>query len=67
MLLNQYPDIAQRVREEHARVFSPERDATLQLLKTNPEWLNNLEFTLAVLKETLRIFSMGIVLRQPSR
>ncbi|OGM46403.1 hypothetical protein ABOM_004743 [Aspergillus bombycis] len=66
MLLHQYPGIAQRVRAEHNHIFSPDRDITLQLLKTNPERLNQLVFTFAVIKETLRLFTMGVILRQPN-
>jgi cytochrome P450 len=67
MLLHQHPNIARRVRAEHDDIFSSDRNITLQLLKTNPERLNQLVFTLAVIKETLRLFSMGVILRQPSR
>nr|UOH28367.1 AceR [Aspergillus alliaceus] len=66
MLLHQHPNIARRVQAEHDDIFSSDRNITLQLLKTNPERLNQLVFTLAVVKETLRLFSMGVILRQPS-
>ncbi|TDZ40133.1 putative sterigmatocystin biosynthesis P450 monooxygenase stcS [Colletotrichum trifolii] len=64
MFLSLYPDVVARLREEHDAHFSPDLDTTVQLLVTNPAATNDLAFTTAVIKETLRFFPIGFTIRQ---
>ncbi|KAF2802036.1 cytochrome P450 [Mytilinidion resinicola] len=54
-LLSQYPDTLLKLRQEHNEVFGL-RDDAAAMLKQNPTLLNQCRYTLAVIKETLRIF-----------
>jgi hypothetical protein len=55
-LLFKHPDILKQVREEHDRVFGSDPSNAGNLIKSDPTLLNNCPLTLAVIKETLRIF-----------
>ncbi|KAM0269408.1 hypothetical protein ACHAQH_009769 [Verticillium albo-atrum] len=50
-----YPEVAERIREEHAAVFGA-ADATREKIRQAPCLLNALPYTLAVIKETFRLF-----------
>lgn len=64
MLLSQHPDAVQRLQEEHDRIFSPNMDTTMQMMEDSPHKLQELEYTAAVIKETLRLFPVGFGLRE---
>lgn len=53
--LARHPDVLERVRLEHESVFGSDPAATAQLISEDPTLLNRLSFTLAVIKETLRL------------
>jgi hypothetical protein len=53
-----------RLRAEHDRVFGPDLATAADLIRQHPSKTNELEYTTAVLKETLRIFPIGSGLRQ---
>lgn len=55
-MLSKHPEVLQQVREEHDRIFGSDPSAAAQLLKTDPTLLNQCPLTLAVIKETLRLF-----------
>lgn len=55
-LLAKHPSASQRIRAEHDSVLGKDPDAAAELIKANPHILNKLEYTLAVIKETLRLF-----------
>jgi cytochrome P450 len=57
-MLAAHPDAVRKLREEHTRVFG-DKEATGQVLKENPYKLNDLHYTTAVIKETLRLFPIG--------
>ena len=59
MLLSVHPEIVQKMREEHDRVFAPGIEATYEILKVNPNKLNELVYTTAVIKEILRFYPIG--------
>ncbi|KAK3995526.1 cytochrome P450 [Cladorrhinum sp. PSN332] len=64
LLLSLHPEAMSRLREEHDGVFSPSYSETIQLLKSKPSKTSELEYTTAVIKETLRLFPIGFTFRQ---
>ncbi len=65
MLLWAFPEALAKLREEHDRVFAKGFDETLQILQDDPGRLNDLPYTTAVIHETLRLFPIGMVVRDP--
>ncbi|KAL2018588.1 hypothetical protein VTK56DRAFT_558 [Thermocarpiscus australiensis] len=65
MLLWSFPEALRKIREEHDRVFDKDFEKTLQLLREDPGRINDLHYTTAVIQETLRMFPIGMVVRQP--
>ena len=53
------------LREEHDRVFDKGFDRTLEMLRENPGLIKDLKYTTAVIYEALRLFPIGMVVRQP--
>ncbi|KAF2627826.1 cytochrome P450, partial [Macroventuria anomochaeta] len=64
MLLSAHPEVVQRLREEHDRVFVSGIDASHDILCSEPYKLNSLEYTTNVIKETLRLFPVGCTARR---
>ncbi|KAI1409988.1 cytochrome P450 [Hypoxylon sp. FL1857] len=64
MLLSKHPNVVQKLRKEHDRVFGKDLETTLETLKEFPVKLNELEYTTAVLKETLRLFPVGFGVKE---
>ena len=62
-LLSQNPAALAKVRGEHQDVFGSDLTHTSSLLSTDPSLLNSLPYTTAVVKETLRIFSVASTTR----
>ncbi|CZR60715.1 related to sterigmatocystin biosynthesis P450 monooxygenase STCS [Phialocephala subalpina] len=58
------PSILSRVRAEHDQVFGADLESTIKTLTANPALVNHLPFTLAVLKETLRLHPVGFTVRE---
>lgn len=61
--LSKNPDIHTKLCEEHDKIFGPVAN-TAALLKEKPALLNQCPFTLAVIKETLRLYPPASSLRQ---
>lgn len=55
-ILSTHPTILALVRAEHASILSPDPSKTVSLIATSPFLLNKLPYTLAVIKETLRLY-----------
>ncbi|KAF6828322.1 cytochrome p450 71b25 [Colletotrichum plurivorum] len=55
-LLSKHPEVLARVRAEHDDVLGPDVGAAPRLIAANPKLLNQLPYTTAVIKESLRFF-----------
>ncbi|KAF2184796.1 cytochrome P450 [Zopfia rhizophila CBS 207.26] len=55
-LLATNPEALSCIRAEHDEVFGTDTSTTLETLIQNPGYLNRLPYTLAVIKESLRLF-----------
>ena len=62
-LLAKHPSILALVQEEHSSVFGPDITALPTILASNPYTLNELPVTLAIIKETLRLFPPAATVR----
>lgn len=63
MLLSKAPDVVRKLREEHSMIFAEGSEDTLTILRDSPQKLGELEYTGAVIKETLRLFPVGFGVR----
>jgi cytochrome P450 len=63
MLLSKNPSVVQKLREEHNRIFDSNIERTIEILRESPHKLNELDYTTAVIKETLRLFPVGFGVR----
>ncbi|KND87698.1 putative sterigmatocystin biosynthesis P450 monooxygenase [Tolypocladium ophioglossoides CBS 100239] len=64
MFLSLYPDVVERLRKEHNEHFAADLDAAIEQLVAKPNKTNDLEYTNAVIKETLRFFPIGFTIRE---
>lgn len=53
--LSRNPEVLAQIRQEHDDVFGEDRDAAVAKLLDDPRLMNKLEYTLAVIREILRI------------
>ncbi|GAB1318486.1 Cytochrome P450 monooxygenase [Madurella fahalii] len=65
MLLGAFPEVLRKLREEHDRMFDKDFDKTLELLRQDPGRIKGLDYTTAVIYETMRFFPVGMVCRSP--
>ncbi|KAK9781832.1 putative Cytochrome P450 [Seiridium cardinale] len=63
MLLSKNPEVVQKIRSEHNEAFGRNTAEALEILENNPTKLNDLEYTSAAIKETLRLFPVGFGIR----
>ena len=66
-LLFRNPEVRQRVRMEHDTVFGTNTSQTGALIAEQSHLLNQLPYTLAVIKETLRLFPVASTPRKGER
>ncbi|KAH7014195.1 cytochrome P450 [Microdochium trichocladiopsis] len=64
LLLQAHPEILEKLRAEHDRVFGKDLDTTVAKLLKDPGLLNSLPYTTAVIQETLRLFPIAFSVRQ---
>jgi len=62
-LLYSHPAILERVRQEHTTVLGPDPASARDAIAQSPHLLNQLPYTTAVLKETLRLFPPAASIR----
>lgn len=62
-LLSRNPTALEQVRAEHDTVFGKDLTRTTSLITSNPHLLNQLPYTLAVIKESLRLFPVVTIPR----
>lgn len=61
-----HPSVLERIRAEHDAVLGADIDAVPQKIIDSPHLLNSLPYTLAVIKETMRLFPVANGLRKGS-
>jgi cytochrome P450 len=64
MLLSKAPEVVAKLREEHTKVFDKDFNKTIEKVVESPAKLEELEYTAAVIKETLRLFPVGFSVRE---
>jgi hypothetical protein len=62
-LLSQHPEALQRMRQEHDQVFGTDIGKAAELLVQRPALLNQCRFTMAVIKEVLRLYPPAATMR----
>jgi cytochrome P450 len=55
-LLSKHPEVLSRLRKEHDDVFGSDPAVAGSKISENPRLINNLDYTLAIIKEVLRLF-----------
>ncbi|KAF7549105.1 hypothetical protein G7046_g8446 [Stylonectria norvegica] len=65
MLLGAFPEVLEKLREEHNRFFDKDFDKTVDQLRVDPSVIKELKYTTAVINETLRMFPIGMGVRGP--
>ncbi|KAH8730404.1 cytochrome P450 [Phaeosphaeriaceae sp. PMI808] len=65
-LLYKHPDTLKRIRQERGDVFGQDPSESASRLRKNPKLLNQTPYTLAVIKESMRLFPLADSLRDGS-
>jgi len=63
-LMFKHPEIRAQLKAEHDAIFGQDISNAGELLKQQPALLNQCKYTLAVIKETLRIYPPAVTMRQ---
>lgn len=62
-LLSQHPEALERMRKEHDQVFGIDTDKAADMLIQHPALLNQCKYTMAVIKEVLRLYPRAATMR----
>ncbi|KAI1771420.1 cytochrome P450 4V3 [Hypoxylon cercidicola] len=62
-MMQDHPDCLAKVRAEHDSVLGPNPDGVTEVLTASPHLLYSLPYTLAVIKETLRLYPLAATVR----
>ncbi len=62
-LLSSHPEALSRVLAEHDKIFGPDATLTHDIIHQDPHRLNQLPYTIAVIKEVLRLFPPAASMR----
>jgi hypothetical protein len=62
-LLSQHPEALKRMRKEHDQVFGADMDKAADMLIQHPALLNQCKYTMAVIKEVLRLYPPAATMR----
>ena len=62
--LSQYPDCLRRFRKECDDVFGPDASQTAQKIKDQPRLIGELQYSAAIIKETLRLWPAASSVRR---
>ncbi|KAK9369472.1 cytochrome P450 71B25 protein [Lipomyces kononenkoae] len=65
-LLHLHPQDLAKVRQEHDEIFGIDTSKAPDMIKDNPQLLGRLPYTLAIIKETLRLYPPASTLRMGS-
>jgi cytochrome P450 len=65
-MLARHPREVAKLRDEHDSAFGKDLGSVTDIIQSSPETLNKLPFTLAVIKECLRLFPLAVTVRQGS-
>lgn len=63
MLLSTHLSSLQKIRREHDELFGRTLDEAITSLQEEPAKIKQLDYTTAVIQETLRLFSVGYPIR----
>jgi cytochrome P450 len=63
MLLSKSPKVLAKLREEHTCIFHSSFVKTIEMVEAKPSKLDELDYTTAVIRETLRLFPIGFGVR----
>lgn len=63
-MLGKHPEYRAKMVEEHAEVFGKDLEGLHQRIREQPHLLNKLEYTLAFIKECLRLFPAASGIRR---